>query len=289
MPLGYATLDGFGPMFEWRSDYNRELVNEFKAKVPGSARTWNPGYSMGYRRRSQGYWEVSTSYKDTVITLCRKYGFDVTVSGNFDQPKVRQYRITLDYMGLVRHRGGELFTSSGWVEGGWNATFTLAVLQDWFKFTIGPGEMPTLFGVLGVDGSLDGVEFDKALKKAYRSAARTWHPDVNKEPEAEETFKKIQSAYEKLKDPMFRKRYNAGLELQKRVERKSSVIGDNTIKWRPPVRCGNLIVNATKVISKYEIEKILDWQPIRRPDGTVMVTYWLPGDNTFSTKWVEGE
>jgi hypothetical protein len=36
------------------------------------------------------------------------------------------------------------------------------------------------------------------VKKAYRKLARTWHPDVNKSPEAGAKFAKIQSAYEAL-------------------------------------------------------------------------------------------
>ncbi|KAG1673275.1 hypothetical protein FOA52_002555 [Chlamydomonas sp. UWO 241] len=40
----------------------------------------------------------------------------------------------------------------------------------------------------------------KEIKQAYRMKARKFHPDVNKEPNAEETFKKIGEAYEVLSD-----------------------------------------------------------------------------------------
>lgn len=46
------------------------------------------------------------------------------------------------------------------------------------------------------------------VKKAYRRAARKYHPDVSKEPNAEERFKEVQEAYEVLKDEEKRAAYD---------------------------------------------------------------------------------
>src|SRR3954449_12744670 len=47
------------------------------------------------------------------------------------------------------------------------------------------------------------------LQRAYRKLARTYHPDVNKDPAAEERFKDIAEAYDVLSDPDLRRRYDA--------------------------------------------------------------------------------
>ncbi len=57
-----------------------------------------------------------------------------------------------------------------------------------------------------------GVSRDAApdeIQRAYRKLARTYHPDLNKDPEAEGRFKDISEAYDVLSDPEQRKRYDA--------------------------------------------------------------------------------
>ncbi len=49
---------------------------------------------------------------------------------------------------------------------------------------------------------------DDEIKKAYRQMAKKYHPDINKEPGAEEKFKEINEAYETLSDPNKKARYD---------------------------------------------------------------------------------
>ena len=46
------------------------------------------------------------------------------------------------------------------------------------------------------------------IKKAYRKLARKYHPDVNKEKDAEEKFKEINAAYEVLSDAQKKQQYD---------------------------------------------------------------------------------
>jgi len=60
------------------------------------------------------------------------------------------------------------------------------------------------YEVLGVSRDADRDE----VQQAYRRLARKNHPDVNKDPGAEERFKEINEAYSVLSDPELRKRYD---------------------------------------------------------------------------------
>ena len=60
------------------------------------------------------------------------------------------------------------------------------------------------YDTLGIARDAD----DKEIKKAYRNLARKYHPDVCKEPGAEERFKRINEAYSTLSDPQKRAQYD---------------------------------------------------------------------------------
>ena len=47
------------------------------------------------------------------------------------------------------------------------------------------------------------------IQRAYRKLARTYHPDVNHDPAAEDRFKEVSEAYDVLSDPQTRRRYDA--------------------------------------------------------------------------------
>ena len=49
---------------------------------------------------------------------------------------------------------------------------------------------------------------ESEIKKAYRKLARQYHPDVNKDPDAEDKFKEINSAYEILSDKQKKAQYD---------------------------------------------------------------------------------
>ena len=53
----------------------------------------------------------------------------------------------------------------------------------------------------------EGASADE-IKKAYRKLARKYHPDVNKDPQAEEKFKEINAAYEVLSDAEKKQQYD---------------------------------------------------------------------------------
>ncbi|MBD3109740.1 molecular chaperone DnaJ [Bacillus sp. AGMB 02131] len=60
------------------------------------------------------------------------------------------------------------------------------------------------YEVLGVSKSASKDE----IKKAYRKLSKQYHPDINKEPDADEKFKEITEAYEVLSDDQKRAQYD---------------------------------------------------------------------------------
>jgi molecular chaperone DnaJ len=60
------------------------------------------------------------------------------------------------------------------------------------------------YEVLGVGRNAS----DDEIRKAYRKLARKYHPDVNKDTDAEQKFKEVKEAYEVLSDPQKKANYD---------------------------------------------------------------------------------
>lgn len=68
--------------------------------------------------------------------------------------------------------------------------------------------LSNLYSILNVKPDSSMAE----IKKQYRRLVLKYHPDVNKNPEAEETFKKITKAFQILSNPKTRFKYDSMLE-----------------------------------------------------------------------------
>ncbi|CAM2759184.1 DnaJ C-terminal domain-containing protein [Legionella worsleiensis] len=60
------------------------------------------------------------------------------------------------------------------------------------------------YKIMGLSPDAD----EKDIKTAYRKLARKYHPDISKEPDAEEKFKEMGEAYDTLRDPVKRAEYD---------------------------------------------------------------------------------
>jgi curved DNA-binding protein len=75
------------------------------------------------------------------------------------------------------------------------------------------------YALLGVPRTASQEE----VQRSYRKLARKYHPDVNKDTEALQKFKEINEAYEVLKDPEKRGKYDKYGEYWKQAERGGGV------------------------------------------------------------------
>ncbi len=257
--------------------YDADLIRDFKSRLPPEGRRWDPD-----RKR----WLIAPQYADLVAKLCAAYlGVTVAVPKQATAPVATTELVQLIYLGRTKDRGNGESSAFGYADGTWKLIFPEAVLRDWFDAVPQrPGELPTLYAVLAIKP----VATPEEIKKAHRRLALQWHPDRCKDNDAAEQFKIIQSAYEVLSDPLKRRKYEAGLTLEASLRqparRPYSVIPDPN-GYRPPLKCGWVLVDGTESLGRFIVARILEWQDVVNAQGQSMVTSWPMGADKPTISW----
>ena len=117
-----------------------------------------------------------------------------------------------------------------------------------------------LYSILGVNQKADSAK----IKKAYRQAAKKYHPDVS--PKDEEKFKEVQEAYETLSDPEKKAVYDRETS-RKSVPRPSSYDYSQPLRTRPS-RPSSLFDEIDQFFSTFE-------------------DFWMDRGPEFSGEWEE--
>ena len=266
-----TTKDGF---YLVKVPYN--LKDDFKAAVPAKYRGWD---------------DATKSWKIAPEGIQRAHEFLCFHLGHVELPALEisnaitatvQKTFTIEYIGQCKERGAGTISALGSVRGFWCVEFPEAVLKAWFEKRAAGDDTQTYYQILCVFESATGTD----IKSAHRRLARQWHPDVCGEPEAAEKFRELTDAYEILRDPQKRKRYDAGLfferEAKKAPEAVTSLYTMMTGRkskfenkyFRAPLRCGLITAEGIQALNKFTVSAILSWDDITDGAGRVMTTSW---------------
>lgn len=276
--MNTAKIESDNGNLAFYSPYDAAMLGEFKSLIPSADRRWD-----GNRK----CWMVAAQHLPALEALCDRYSLTVVkrLQTLYDAPKTVQRIVEVRYIGAPKERDDGSFTAMGNVNGEWSLILPQDVLRAWFDVGISqgaPAAPMTYYGALGVKRDADAA----AVKTAYRQMAKRWHPDVNRDPDATEMFKRIGQAYEVLSDPAKRRRYDAGLALEATMRREEKLTTTRHPDWRPPVRCGWLLVEGQERLGRLVASKILQWQPITDNRGRELVTSWPMGADTWLEAWV---
>jgi hypothetical protein len=261
-----------------------KLTEALKNAIPPSDRNWH---------KTQYVWLISPDEIGMAINVIRLHTghpLDLPVEKP-STPEVMEKTFVLEYLGATKDRGKSK-SAYGSVNGQWASEFPEEVLKDFFEgreADQSPSGLQTFYQVLCVLEKATPEE----IKKAYKRLALHNHPDVNKEPDAHETFIKINEAYKVLNDPEQKRRYDAGLYFEREGQSQGWATkimgrprGGYQFGYRAPLRCGEITARGTVRLMRFVVQEILKWDDVTNRDGKVMSSTWPKGADTFQTLWV---
>lgn len=274
----HVSLDYENGTLVYRSPYNSALVAALKVAVPAPDRRWDAARKA---------WLVAGNHAATLVHLTEQLLGETIAAPLIPRQAVQHETRILDcrYIGMTKDRGDGQPVAFAWVGGEWAAVFPEKALRTWFNADTRPDESPTLYAALGVPAAVTADE----LRSAYRRLARAWHPDVCKEPDATQQFQRIQHAYDVLRAPNTRARYDAGLALEASV--RASAKADRaavelmTTGYRSPLRCGLVMAEGHEVLGRFVVQKIIMWQDIQDDAGHILVSSWPMGAQAPVEDW----
>lgn len=252
--------------------YDPAFVYELKRYIPATDRRFRP---------SDKAWLVTPKYGKELQDICLRVFNEIPQLPLLStKPTIAQKILDCRYIGQTKDRNSDERSAFGWVDGGWNVIFPEIVLRAWFDAPQYPDEQPTLYSVLGVQRSAS----DDEIKSGYRRMARQWHPDVCKEPNAQDQFLAIQHAYEIL--TRNRERYDAGLALEASLRNAPKSTKRYSVEgYRSPLRCGLIMVEGVESMGLFTVQKIFAWEDIKDSFGRVLVVSWKRGEDHFEEVW----
>ena len=255
-------------MYHVTFPYDPMLVQMLKNNIPSSGRRWDHNNKL---------WQVDTQYEAALRLL---FPNDRVPPSSSAKPVNETRAIDLRYLGQVKDRGDGTLTAFGYSNNTWSVIFPQTVLRSWFEGLDDqpPGDTSTYYGILGVARSATADE----IKTGYRRAVRQWHPDVCREPNANEMFLRIRDAYSILSNQRTKSRYDVGLAMS--AGHQAAPQTTQTL-YRPPLRCGFVLCDGVASLDRFLVSKIYAWEDIKNNHGQTLVSSWVMGDDKPLEIW----
>jgi hypothetical protein len=280
--MSYAKAKQTSQGYEFYSSYDAGLVQSLKYEIPANMRRWNPDKKC---------WLIDDSQLPFLKQIVQDhFGIALRIEHMPKQtaklPSTRLIRV--EYIGQIKDRGNGELSAYGAVlsqkfNSGleWPYVFSELTLKKWFlgnnaKDTVNTS---TYYTVLSLKQNTPQNE----IKKAWRKMAKRYHPDINSDDDATKMMQMVNDAYNILRNPQKRKKYDAGLKLQSSLTASNRLIkgSDFTI----PVRCGMILAKGHDRVGRFVIDEILEWTDIVE-NGRSLVTSWDLNTNSLRREWV---
>lgn len=273
----FFTLADFGDgRIEVRSSYNMDANDAFRAIGPFFKVQWIPNLKV------RAVWP--NLLPDVQRIGSRYYGIDAPAPMMRSTPSFGERRtIEAFYIGGEKSHGSDRWHSGMNLAGDFIYILPHALVRDWFDpFKPEPVheriqlDDSSLYAMIG---ARPGATQDE-LKKAYRLAQRSWHPDFNPgDRTAHDMTIRINQAWETLKDPSRRAAYDAGLALMQSLDDDSEPDWMKSVKkqaqgWQLIKRNGLIDVTCDIYGDFHIVTAIHGWQDITNNQGQVLASSW---------------
>jgi hypothetical protein len=271
----YARVKQTSQGYEFYSSYDAGLVQSLKYEIPANMRRWNPDKKC---------WLIDDSQLPFLKKIVQDhFGIALRIEHMPKQtaklPSTRLIRV--EYIGQIKDRGNGNMAAYGLIGDEWSVILSESTLKKWFLGgnTKNTPNTSTYYTTLAIKQNTPQSE----IKRAWRKMAKRYHPDINSDDDATKMMQMVNDAYNVLRNPQKRKKYDAGLKLQSSLTASNRLIkgSDFTI----PIRCGMIMAKGHDRVGRFIIDEILEWTDIVE-NGRSLVTSWDLATNSLRREWV---
>lgn len=299
-PIRITIQNGYYVM---KSPHDQRLIDALKSAINYTQRQWDS---------QQFAWIIHPKALSALVAAIERAGYKRPHIPEMESAAIQTVitkTFTIEYVGSCREREDKVVSALGttnaerpWTDQfgrpryQWPVELPETALKAWFERKTLGDNVQTFYQALCVFESATEQE----IKSAHRRLARQWHPDVCSEENAAEKFRELTDAYEVLRDPAKRRRYDAGLfferESKKTPEPNPEInfsrgcrIGSRKFEnlyFRAPLRCGLITAEGIQRLNRFTVSKILSWDDITDSAGRVMTTSWNKFTESIEIKWI---